>query len=233
MLTVAGGIVGAYLAFYSERLIEGAREKFCNLAAFCVLEEYRANGLRLVRALLAQRRYHFTDLSPSGSVIKLNERLGFASLDTSTVALVNLPWLPDRDVRVTCDPKLIKSRLQGADQQIFEDHRRAAAAKHILISRGGEHCYIIARRDRRKKLPIFASLLYVGNSELLNQTLRQLCGHLLLRHRVLITLSESRVVGFRSPGIKLRRPRPKMFKSKTLAPSAIDYLYSELTCVAW
>ena len=30
-------VLGAHLAFYSERTIAGRRERFCNLAAWCVL----------------------------------------------------------------------------------------------------------------------------------------------------------------------------------------------------
>src|SRR5690606_3276347 len=35
-LADGGEIVGAYLAFYSERVIDGRPERFCNLGAWCV-----------------------------------------------------------------------------------------------------------------------------------------------------------------------------------------------------
>ena len=47
-------VVGAHLAFYSERTIDGRRERFCNMGAWCVLPGYRVHGLRLLKALLAQ-----------------------------------------------------------------------------------------------------------------------------------------------------------------------------------
>jgi len=47
-------IVGAYLAFYSERTIDGRRERFCNLGAWCVLPSHRFHSIRLLKALLAQ-----------------------------------------------------------------------------------------------------------------------------------------------------------------------------------
>jgi hypothetical protein len=233
MLTSNREIVGVYLAFYSERIINGTTQRFCNLAAFCVVEEHRNQGLRLARALLAQPGYHFTDLSPSGNVVELNKRLGFTSLDSATVLLPNVPWPPVPSIRVTSNLNVIERTLCGKDRLVFRDHREAAAARHILITRGPEHCYVIVRKHRRKNLPLFASILYVGNSELLRQTRSHFCRHLLLHHRAPVTLAEIRVVGFRPHGLQLRRPRPKMFKSKTLDPSAIDYLYSELTCVAW
>ena len=62
-------MVGVQLAFYSEREVEDGLADFCNLGAWCVLDDYRSHGLRLLRAVLGQRGYHFTDLSPSGNVI--------------------------------------------------------------------------------------------------------------------------------------------------------------------
>ena len=41
MLRDGQRVVGAYLAFYSERLIAGRMERFCNLGAWYVLPEYR------------------------------------------------------------------------------------------------------------------------------------------------------------------------------------------------
>ena len=56
-------VVGAYLAFYSERTIGGRTERFCNLASWSVLPEFRLHSVRLLRALLAQDGYHFTDFA--------------------------------------------------------------------------------------------------------------------------------------------------------------------------
>ena len=39
-----GRVVGAYLAFYSQRMIDGRPERFCNLGAWCVCAEYRTRG---------------------------------------------------------------------------------------------------------------------------------------------------------------------------------------------
>ena len=91
MLVAGDAVVGVQLAFYSERIVDGRAERFCNLGAWCVLEEHRFHAMRLLKALLAQDGYHFTDLSPSGNVVGVNERLGFRFLDTTTVLMPNLP----------------------------------------------------------------------------------------------------------------------------------------------
>jgi hypothetical protein len=237
MLLAETIIVGVQAAFYSQRKIENEVHHFCNLAAWCVLEDYRAHGLRLLKATLSQAEYHFTDFSPSGNVVPLNARLKFQNLDTTTALVPNVPWsLWSWQTRIISDPELIKSTLKRRDLEIYRDHSGATAAHHLVIIRGSEICYVIFRKDRRKNLPFFASLLYVGNPCLFNRTARHLLRYLLFRHGILATLAERRVVGsgLRLPlSLTLRSSRPKMYRSDHLNPEQIDYLYSELTCVPW
>jgi hypothetical protein len=235
MLRAGDGIVGVYLAFYSERVIDGRPERFCNLGAWCVLAQYRLHGPRLFKELLGQPGYHFTDLSPSGSVVGINTRMGFEFLDTTTTLVPNLPW-PTSLSRATVseDPILIAKTLQGAELEIYRDHLAAAAAKHVLLMHEGEWCYVIFRKDRRKGLALFASILHVSNPGLFRRLMRPLGSHLLLRHGAAVTLIE-RCVLEHQPRLSrtIASPRRKMFRSSTLQASQIDYLYSELVCVPW
>ncbi|MFN0030180.1 MAG: hypothetical protein ACKV2O_23760 [Acidimicrobiales bacterium] len=235
-LRVGDRIVGAYLALYATRMVEGEPERVCNLAAWSVLQEYRFSSVRLLRALLAQDGYHFTDLSPSGSVIALNQRLGFQFLDTSTALMPNVLWptWPGAGA-ITAEVSQLQATLRGADLEIYRDHALAPAAHHLLLTGSGEgYCYVIFRRDRRRNLPVFANLLYVSNGPLLVQLRRQFARYLLVHHRLLGTLAELRVVGERiGPSVMMRSPRRKMFRSDSLRPEHIDYLYSELVAIAW
>jgi hypothetical protein len=228
-------VVGVQLAFYSERMIDGHRERFCNLGAWCVLPAYRFHGLRLLKAVLGQEGYHFTDLSPSGNVIGVNERLDFRFLDTTTGLVPNLPWPTwPRSGLISSDPKLIERTLTGRDLELYRDHAATGAARHLVLIRGDEWCYVVFRKDRRKDLPLFATVLYVSNPELFRGMIRRFARHLLVHHHVLATLVEERVAGRRPrPSLLLRTPRRKMFRSPSLAPAQIDYLYSELVCVSW
>ena len=236
MLRSGDAIVGVYLAFYSERVLDDRTLKICNLAAWCVLENFRSHGLRLARALLAQRGYEFTDLSPSGNVIALNRRMKFRELDTATDLAINLPWPAySRGSRIESNSDKIPGLLAGRDLQVYLDHRGSAAARHLVVVRGAERCYVMFRRDRRRKLPLFASLLYVSRPEVFLSTARLVQRHLLLRHGIPATLVEKRLVGgaLPRPAFVVRSPRTKMFRSNALEPDEVDYLYSELTWVAW
>lgn len=233
-LLAGGTVVGAYLAFYSERAVCGRTERFCNLGAWCVLPAYRFHALRLLKALLAQDGYHFTDLSPSGNVVALNARLKFRHLDTATALVPHLPWPSWQGRhRISESPAVIEATLTGRDLELYRDHAGAPAARHAVLIRGDRWCYVLFRKDRRKRLPFFASLLHVSDPALFSALARPFGRHLLLRHGILASLAELRVVGAR-PRLSylLSAPRPKMFRSP-LEPDQIDYLYSELVCVAW
>jgi hypothetical protein len=235
MLLSDGAVVGAYLAFYAERTIAGRPERFCNLGAWCVLPGHRFHSLRLLKALLAQDGYTFTDLSPSGNVVAVNTRLKFDFLDTATALVPALPrpaWFGRG--RISADPAVIEDTITGDDLARYRDHAGAAAARHLVLVRGGEWCYVVFRKDRRRRLPFFASILYASNPDLLRAMGGRLSRHLLFRHGVLATLAELRVVRHRPRlSLMLKSPRRKMFRSARLTPDQIDYLYSELVCVAW
>lgn len=229
-----GEVVGAYLAYYSQRRVEGSLEKFCNLGAWCVLEEHRHRGMRLLTRLLGQEGHHFTDFSPSGNVVPLNRRLKFTDLDTTTSLVPNIPAPRRSGVRITSAPAEFEEVLSARELELYRDHRRAAAASHLLLRSGSEHCHVVFRRDSRKGVRAFASILHASNPELFRATAGQVGSHLLTHHGVVSTLVEHRVSG--GPvrrGIQLTRSRPKMFRSQSLGPEQIDYLYSELTCLAW
>lgn len=228
-----GRLVGVHLALYSERTIDGQRRRICNLGTWCVAEEHRAAGLRLLRSLLRQKGYTFTDLTPNGNIVALNSRLGFAQLDTTRAMAPNIPWpLWSRDVRIIDAPNEIDDLLHGQDRTIYRDHSGAAAARHVVLTKGDQSCYVMFRRDygRIKRRATFATILYVGNPDLFQRCAPHLYRYLLLRRGIPATLAEMRVIGHRLPRSVVMAGPNKMYLSDDLDPTQIDDLYSELTC---
>ena len=226
-------VVGAHAAIYSDREIGGKRVRVCNLAAWCVLEEHRFAGLRLLQSLLKQDGYEFTDMSPSGNAVPLLERLGFHHLDTSTAVVPNLPWpsIPGR-ITVSSDPAVIAAALDGAELRIFRDHEHALGARQLLIRRGDQRCLVVWRRDSRWGRVPLSAILYVSNPSLYRACRGVVARHLLVRHRVPAMLAELRVVGQRPRlSLMLGHPVAKMYRSDALAAHEIDCLYSELTAL--
>jgi hypothetical protein len=233
LLRAGDEVVGAQLAFYSRRTIRGQALDICNLGAWSVEPKYRFSGVRLLKALLSQDGYHFTDLSPSGNVVPLNERLHFTHLDTTTALSFNTSPLSSR-AQVSSDPNVVETFVSDEDRQVYLDHRYTAAARHAVLVDGSRSCYVMFRHDRRRGLPLFVSILHVSDQELLHRHFGAFSRFALLRHGAVATLSELRVVGRQPPLSRIiPRPRPRMFRSTVLTAEDIDYLYSELECLEW
>jgi hypothetical protein len=237
MLRDAQRIVGAQLAFYSERLIAGRVERFCDVGTWYVLPQFRRHSIQLIRALLAQDGYHFTALTPNPTTATIYTRLGFRSLDTSAVLIPDLPW-PSRPgrTRISADPDVIESTLAGTELELYRDHAQALAARHIVLIRDQYSCYVMYRemcREMRHKRTTIAAILHVSNPELFHRAMIPLTRYLLIRHRLPATLAELRIIGHR-PSLSLKRTSwPKMYRSDSLEPGQIDGLYSELVCIPW
>ncbi len=227
-------VVGACMAFYSERLVAGRLERFCNVAAWCVLPAYRFHSIRLLMALLAQDGYHFTCLSANETVLALIARLKFRSLDTSAALIPNLPWptVPGR-TRISGDPGVIERTLAGTELEIYRDHAQALAVHHHVLLRGRDHCHIMYREFLHRGVPLYAVLLHVSHPDLFRSALLPLTRHLLVRHRLVATLGELRIIGPRPRLSFTLNAWPKMYRSPSLEPGQIDNLYSELVCVPW
>ena len=160
-------------------------------------------------------------------------RLKFRPLDTSAALVPNLPWptLPGR-TRISDEPVVIEGTLEGAELELYRDHARALAVHHHVLIRGWDSCYVMYREVRSMGLP-YAVLLHVSNPDLFHRALLPLTRHLLLRHRLVATLGELRIIGHR-PRLSVKlNAWPKMYRSASLEPGQIDYLYSELACVPY
>ena len=135
--------------------------------------------------------------------------------------------------RISADPDVIEETLAGAELELYRDHARALAVHHHVLIRGQDSCYVMHREFRHKDVPLYAVLLHVSNPELFRRALIPLTRHLLLRHRLVATLGELRIIGHQ-PRLSFElNAWPKMYRSDSLDPAQIDNLYSELVCVPW
>lgn len=232
MLRDGQRVVGTVLALYSERLIAGRMERFCNLSSWCVLPSYRSQAISLLKVLLAQEGYHFTVLTPDVGPQEILAWLGFRQVDTAAAFVPNLPWptLPGR-TKVSADPAVIERALGGTALQVYRDHAHALGARHLVVIRGENSCHVMYREFRYKTVPLFAIVMHVSNPELFHRALIPLTRHLLIRHRLMATLVELRMIEHKPRMSFELYSWPKMYRSASLGPAQIDDIYSELTCL--
>ena len=228
VLLDGGELVGVLGAMYSDRLIRGTREQFCNLFGWFVLPTHRRHSLKLLYAALSAKNYHFTDLSPLSTLLPVLQRLGFQILDTTTTIVPNLPLAAAG----------LRSRihtgdrggdiLKGESARIFRDHRDAAAVRQLVVERPEGVCHLVYRVHRRKSVRC-ATVLYLSDPDLFARSMRAVGAHLLLRHGALLTLIESRLLPERPKLSAQWRPKQsKAFRTANLGEADVDYLYSEL-----
>jgi hypothetical protein len=223
--------VGVQTAYYSERLVTGRAERFCNIGTWNVLPDYRPHSIRLLMALLTQDDYHFTALTPTDRTRAIYAQMNFRPFDMSASLVPNSPWptLPGRTI-ISHKPEVIEGALDGAELQLYRDHARTLAAHHHVLIHGGDSCYVIYREARSRGL-LYAVLLHVSNPDLFQRALLPLTRHLLVHHRLAATLGELRIIGQR-PRLSVKlNAWPKMYRTTSLEPGQIDDLYSELVCV--
>ncbi|MGE2731092.1 hypothetical protein ACQI4F_16550 [Mycolicibacterium vaccae] len=225
-------VVGTLLALYSERVVAGRTERFCNLGSWCVLPEYRSRSISLLNALLAQDGYHFTVLSPDERSQEVLTWLKFRALDTSAALVPHLPWPTSPGAtRISADPEVIERTLEGPELRLYRDHVHALAARHLMVTRDGETCYVMYRESRHKSGLVLAVILHVSNPTVFHRALPALTRHLLLRRGIVASLIELRFID-RKPRFSFALSRrPKMYRSASLDGEQIDDLYSELVCV--
>ena len=198
-----------------------------------MLPDYRSWSISLLKTVLGQEGYTFTVLTPDTGSQEILGWFGFRVLDTVAAVIPNLPWpaLPGQ-TKVSADPVVIGRTLTGTQFALYRDHEKALAARHLVLTRGHDSCYVIWREAIYGKKPV-AQILHVSNPALFHRSLLSLARHLLVRHRLVATLVELRMVDYKPYLSVTYNVWPKMYRSTSLAPEQIDYLYSELVCVPW
>jgi hypothetical protein len=224
------GLVGGIGAIYAERELAGRRQRFCNITSWCVLEPFRSQSMRLLMALVNQPGFHFTNFTPTAVVAKSLQFLKFQPLDSDRAVLPNTP-LANPAVRVETDPDVVAQLLAPAARRLFDDHRRLPWLQQVAVGRAGAFCLVVFKRKRLKGLPS-AEIIAVSDRALFTRYHRAFGRHVLLRHGMVTTRIETRLLAGRPAFARvLSGYRPKMFRSDSLAAADIDNLYSELVAL--
>ena len=229
LVTGDGQRVGVLCAVYSDQLIDGEPERFCNPHSWCVLEEYRHASINLVLALLRQRDYHFTMFTPNPKVVQVFTGLRFRLLDDRLLYFPNLPRIWPLTPRgfVEARTEHIAAHLTGAALTDFEAHRAIPWLQFAAFGRPGDTCLAIYKRGRWKKMAC-AMLAHVSDP-----AAWQRHGHVLRQHLLGYGMPVSRIEArfvLSAPPLawRTRRTQPKLVSTRTLADAQIRDVYSEL-----
>jgi hypothetical protein len=224
-----GVVVGGIGAIYSDRVIGEQKTSFCNITSWCVLDSHRKYSMQLAMNIVGQPGYHFTDFSPTSVVAGALQFLKFKALDEGVAVILNLPINPFIG-RVVTNLAEIERELSGSMADILRDHSSFPWLRHLLVGKPGSWCYIIFKEGKFKGFPC-ANIIYLSDNRLFDLYLNRLRWYFFW-NGVASTHVEKRMLD-RTPILsKLRTGfNKKQFRSDTLSPLDIDYLYSEIVAL--
>lgn len=223
-------LVGVFCAIYSDQVIDGKIEHFCNPHSWCVLDTHRQHGIGLVLNIVKQRGFHFTMFTPNKTVTAVFLGLKFKNLDDRQYRCINFPGmtLPGRKTFAEFRRHRIAELLSGQDLVEFKAHQDIPWLNFAAFGSGNEVCWVIYKPERWKRLPS-AWIMHISDAELFCRFNGLLRSHLLLSRGIVTMKIESRWLS-RPPSLAWNEPRtqPKLFLSKSLADNHIRDVYSEL-----
>jgi len=172
MLEENGTVVGVFCAFYSQRKTRKGTQYVCNTSTWFVLDTYRSHSLKLMAAMLGQKRFLFTSLSASTNVYELHRRFKFQSYVTTLIAIPNLPSI---------------GRSLDADiQQIRLDHIDIPTVQQIVFRAADEALLVIFDIRRIRGIPA-TNIFYLSNPEMFYQNRKEIRSYFLLNNHTLFT----------------------------------------------
>ena len=221
--------VGIACTLFSDRLIAGRRERWCNVNSWYVEPGYRAQSLELMAAALSVPCDTMTALTPMRAHLPFYEEMGLQHLESGFRILLPAPTLPlTSGFRATRDPQRIADLLDGEERTAFLQHREQTC-QHLLIYGKSARCYIAFTRTPGRRVT-FSHIHHIGHLDLFLAALNLVKRELYRANRTLFTMIEERFL--RGHPITHSRPAslkaPRLFRSTRLRPEQIDNLYSEM-----
>ena len=227
-----GKVVGMLGMVFSERQINGAARKFCNLHTWWVREDHRGRSLALLRPILKLDEYTITHFTPCDTVRAVTRRMGFSDLSSQLRILLPHGIFSGKhasdDGDLHYDEHVIAESLGEHDKKILLDHQPYGCG-HLLINDGDKHCYLLYTHVVRHRMP-YCHIHYVSNKDVFLKKEAMIRSSLLKRHRArFVVVDERLVTGIRFPrSFKFWAPANALFKSSDVKPEQIDNLYSDV-----
>jgi hypothetical protein len=225
-----GRLVGFIGTLFSERVIDGRVERFCNLSSLIVREAYRPYGSMLMLSAVREKDCTITIFSPVRVLYTHAPAIGFQNLGTRMRVMLSVPW-----ARSVCgvgtelldDPAEIRQHLHETHRRYLDDHLPYECG-HLLLRQSMRYCYVVYVSTRATRLP-YALILYVSDPELFAEFSIPIRASILGKERMRFLAVDSRLIrdlplraSFDFPtGIR------RLYKPDRLSPHLVDNLYSE------
>lgn len=126
MVEEEGQLVGYLGLIFSDRVINGRPEVFCNLTTLIIHPSQRGKKLthKIIAHLVQKGNYTFTAITPIPPLYNMYSQNGFVNLEDKRLLLWRKAVPNQPAEQYTENPQLIEKQLQGVDLRIFNDHQQ-------------------------------------------------------------------------------------------------------------
>ena len=234
---VAGSeIVGFLGAMYSNRVIAGKPERFCNVFGWYVKPDYRHYSVPLLSFLVKRPGFTFVNVTPADHVIPIFKRIGFSLADESRY--VCRPGVGSllggrSKVRIVRDEEVNEELLGSLQFQIYQDHF-GHSVRRFVFTASDEVCLIFTKRMYWSQVRFpRTEFYYASNPEFFARHFQSILPAILRRDKTVALHIDQRQLGFHPKGAQTvsavsMYPSAMLVRSDTVPTAAIDRLYSEL-----
>ncbi len=230
-----GEIIGCLAAVYSERVINGRRERFCNPCAWYIRKDVRRQaiglGLAMMRDLTADLTRHYVINTSSPNTTHLLRRAGFIVLDeqkyvwTRQTALAAPPT--GSAIDIVNDRATVAALVGEAERRLIEDHGSLPAIPRLVRHAEGATLFMLAETTKGEG-ERWLDVLYASDPACLSRHGAAIAARLLAGPNEFFS-ADSRFCKAPPPGAAARPIEvPHFAKSAGLAPHHLDHLYSEI-----
>lgn len=231
MLLAEERVVGVFGAIYSEQVIQGRLEAFCNHASWMVLEEYRQRSLELLTTLLAQPGFHMTSLTPNPNVTEICTYFGLQPLSDRMTVIPNFPWSFSFNSEVITDRQEIMSVLPPGAIRDYRNHCSLPWLGQVALGRAGSYCYVVFKQKRWKRMPA-VMLLHLSDPEIFLRHYSALGYYLLWRFGVTTLHVPTRFLPHRpARAFEIIDSQPRLFLTDRLTERDLSFLYTEVVAL--
>jgi hypothetical protein len=230
MLKCGNKIAGVLCAIYSEQPVAAnVMKRFCNPHSWCVLPDFRARSIDLVLALIRQKGYTFTMLSPNKDGIEIFRFLKFRPLNNEVAIFLNIPVVTSSgEIISQQDITQIKTLLPHQAARHYADHAEFPWLNFLFFKSEERYGFLIFKKQIHKRLAS-AWILYISDAALFQLCWPAIRTVLLLKHGLLFSKIESRLLN--QPMKTLLKPEQghqKFYLGDEVSADCVQNLYSEL-----
>lgn len=195
LLRDGGRLVGTFGAIYSQQIIRGKSESFCNMVNWYVHDSYRNYSMALLFALTRQKGFHFTNFTPSPTAVQVLENMGFRPLPLDVTAVPNIvtPRGFSHKGYVFDEILEIEQVLSEDRRKVCRDHVGCPNVQQLAVGTPETgYCHIFTGRGRCRYLPC-SVILDVSDPAMLREFWPQVSAYFLLRQKALVTRVPHRI----------------------------------------